>query len=150
MGQCDLRITDLAKKCPDIFSDRFLLITCLDSSTKVCQLSVWKSYLEKASIPHQWVSAGALIMPEGTARLFGDKKTFFGFDELYLLSAPPPREFKPDTHFTSDQCVFFDGVPDSVFVHLQKSGADGLLADGCGLNFAVTDLESAKKITNSK
>lgn len=118
---------------------RSMLVTCIDSSPQPARLGKWVQILEQAGVRYEKLRDFVWIHESDASRAFDCKGAFVGFDEVYLLKKKLPDVPVLTSRFTSDGTNFEDGLPDALVSSLTALGADGYLADGCGVNFAIDD-----------
>ncbi len=109
-GFVDLTINEVFKYYPDFFRSLDLLITCLDSSPKLPELTKWMEYLRGTGWQHEIIGDKVWIPSVHLVEVFGQGKTFYHFDELYLLKGIPLREVLPKKHYTTDGRDFSEKV----------------------------------------
>ena len=145
-GFVDLTISDIYEHYPAFFQSYDLLITCLDSSSKVIEQKKWLEYLEVAGFAYRFAGSHVWIPSAQIEKLFKEGKTFFGFDEAYLLHGYPKGKKLPRRRYTTDGSNFIDKISVQFIQHMKQLEAIRFLADGCGLNFACESHSVAKKI----
>ena len=138
VGQFEARISDLVSECPGAVSECFLVVDILDSTSPVASLSAWTQGLDDAGIAWTAVDGRVVIAPEAVPRLVAARKTFYGFDQVWLCSRMPRAGEIPAGRFTSDVAAFESGMPEPLHALAVQPWFVALLADGCGLNVATS------------
>ena len=138
VGQFEARLSDLVSECPGAMSGCFLVVDILDSTSPVASLSAWTQGLDDAGIAWTAVDGRVVIAPEAVPRLVAARKTFYGFDQVWLCSRMPRAGEIPAGRFTSDAASFEAGMPEPLRALAGQSWFVALLADGCGLNVATS------------
>jgi hypothetical protein len=143
-GTVDVRISDVHKQVPSLFENRGLLITCLDSSSPVA-LGKWQENLSAGRIAWRKIAQAVWIEPASVTAAFRVGETFYGFDEVYFLSAPPIESAVPQNIFTVPRYSFEEGIPEEFVQAFHRLDALGYLTDGAGfeLNYAFLDKKDA-------
>jgi len=116
----------------------FLVVDILDSSSPVAALSGWTRGLDDAEIAWNAVDGRVVIAPDAVPRLVAARKTFYGFDQVWLCSRGPRAGEVPAGRLTSDAASFESGVPEPLRSIAGQPWFVALLADGCGLNVATS------------
>jgi hypothetical protein len=69
-----------------------------------------------------------------------ERRLFTGFDEIWFFSCNlPPFDLASAPSATSDAANFSLTMPEELLIAIEKTSCIAVLADGCGLNYAVTD-----------
>jgi hypothetical protein len=133
-GFTDLTISEIGRYCPCFINNMSMLITCLDSTSSVINLSRWVQILEKRKFVFERFD-DSLWFPVGeTLRIFKEGFTFNGFDEVYFFKDKPLAESVTSV-FSSAVFDFSENVPNDFVEGFRAIGATRYLSDGCGLNF---------------
>jgi hypothetical protein len=145
-GYAEGHIDDIYNAFIGFFKGYSILITCLDSDTNVSGITKWLQYLEESHIPYSVHGTAIFIGERYIDQLFLDKKTFFGFDSLFLCNhvLEPMLVDK----YTTEIVRFDKEVPSSFISGMKKMGAVRFLADGIGLNYSCESSEVANGIIN--
>ena len=138
VGRFEARICDLVSECPACLAECFLVVDILDSSSPVAALSGWTRGLDDAEIAWNAVDGRVVIAPDAVPRLVAARKTFYGFDQVWLCSRGPRAGEVPAGRLTSDAASFESGVPEPLRSIAGQPWFVALLADGCGLNVATS------------
>jgi len=78
----------------------------------------------------------ALLLTGATYQwVFLDEQVFCGFDEIFVFDHVPDLTYYPVPPYTSDWCLFWDGVPQTLLRYVSEVGASCYMSDGCGLNY---------------
>ena len=145
-GFVDSSITEVYRCFSQFLQSRDILITCLDSTPQVAKLEKWRAHLIHAQINHQVIGDAVYISSQHVEALFKLGKTFYGFDELYLLRQRPALKDLPGRRYTSDGFNFSEQLPPDFVAAFIRLRAEGYLSDGCGLNFASQSLDLARHL----
>jgi len=130
--QSQARIPELYPLVPDWFDRVGILLVCLDSQRQMLEVTVSPNRLEqKAQLvgPKLWFGPGL------GRTLFRSDGFFCGFDALYTYdsgSEAPNKLPSFDRTTESDDLLMAHG-PENLLDDMNKSGANGYFADGCGL-----------------
>lgn len=135
-GFADLTITEVGKLCPEFFSDMALLVTCVDSTHAVSSLDRWFMALKEQDYVFEVIGRAVWISRENAGGVVRDGKTFFGFDEMYLIQAKVYERDLKGSVFTTDGFNFGEELPPDFVNQFRCLPAVRYLSDGCGLNFA--------------
>lgn len=146
-GLVDAKISDVYDHLPGFFHSFDLLVTRLDSSVSLKDIRKWVEYIAHSGWQYQILGDAVWISSNYVDRVFHEQKTFFGFDEVYLLRGVP-KNTPPGEHFTSDGYDFSKEVPARFIECMTHVGAVRYLSDGCGLNFACESQELADKLAS--
>lgn len=127
------------ERMPDFFSGHGMLITCLDSNPCPVELGGWQKNLAASGIKHAPIGKSVWIASEDVRAVFRQGKTFFGFDEIYLMRSLPENSLPklPGRIFTPDGVQFANSVPKQLVETMLALSSDRYLSDGTGigLNF---------------
>ena len=145
-GFVDLTINEVFKYYPSFFQPFNILITCLDSSPRLPDLTKWMQYLKRTGWRYQIIGDKVWIHSANLFDIFEQGKTFYHFDEVYLVQGIPQIDAMPYRHYTTDGRDFSENVPQEFIEMFLKLGATRYLSDGCGLNFVCESLEITKKL----
>ena len=140
-GHIEGSISSLVEKVPDLYANFSMLITCLDSTSDLPTLNKWIEYIKKKNCNFEIVGKSIWIPPFIVPEIFEDNRTFFGFDEFYLLNHSPKKEIIIDNVFTTDSYDFNSTIPDQFLKYFQELGAVRYLSDGIGINFGCESIE---------
>jgi hypothetical protein len=124
-------------------ADTEVLISTVDSSSRVTELTSLKPLLDRLGATHSDLDAGVVIDGETLLTLICGQDFFDGFDELWFFNAMP-SEAKPEAvPLTSD--VQLTHPPADVLVQwMLDSNCIAGLGDGVGLNFVTFDESLAR------
>lgn len=145
----DLSISYLYEQYNQLFSNCSMLITCLDSSRELVKLDKWISFVENQRIKYEKIGESFYFESAMVENLFLSKKTFYGFDEIYLFKNKKPS-FSPDEQFTPEVVSFANKLPNKLVKIIQEINAEIFISDGigCGLNIASTSPLDVYKIND--
>ncbi len=145
-GFIDSNITESYETYPDFFDSYSLLITCLDSAFGPAELPKWMRYLKQTGWDYSVIGKFVWIPSRHVKELFDHGKTFYGFDEIYLLKHYPVGTHLPANRYTTDGYNFAEKTPAAFLKSLRQLGAPRYLSDGCGLNFVCKSRALASRI----
>lgn len=145
-GFVDLTINEVFKYYPEFFKSLDILITCLDSSPHLPDLTKWMNYLKQTGWHYKMVGDKMWIPSVHVSDVFKQGKTFYHFDEAYLVRGIPGQETLPTRHYTTDGYDFSEEIPSDFIETFLRLGAVRYLSDGSGLNFVCESLEVAEKL----
>ena len=137
-GFRDVTIPTFAAANQSIFSKRSALVTCVDSSTSPASAAGWMRLLTANGVDFERVGDFVWIPASQVVQSLNIPRAFTGFDEIYLVRKKPESAIAILRHFTSDGVTFVEGLPDELERQMHSVMADLYVADGSGLNFAVT------------
>lgn len=137
-GFRDLAIPLFAAANQSLFSSSSALVTCIDSCTTPASATGWLRLLNSKGVEFERVGDFVWIPASHLAQSLAIPGAFTGFDELYLVRWKPESGAAISKHFTSDGINFGEALPDELHDQMQSVVADLYVADGCGLNFAVS------------
>ncbi|MCI0563743.1 MAG: hypothetical protein MN733_35160 [Nitrososphaera sp.] len=143
-GFVDLTISEAYIYYPECLTSHGLLVTCLDSTDAVATLDKWLESLSLAKISHEVINRAVYIPQASVSALFAHGKTFYGFDEIYLVQSPPTSI--PEGRFTTDGFDFGEEIPKEFWEIFDALGAVRYFADGCGLNFVCESRDIAERL----
>lgn len=121
-----------------LFSTRSALITCVDSCTTPALAVGWMRLLTINGVKFERVDNFVWIPSSCLVQSFDIPRAFTGFDEIYLVRRKPDSTAAISKHFTSDGVKFDEAPPVELGDQMQSIMADLYVADGCGLNLAVS------------
>jgi hypothetical protein len=141
-GNIDATISSVAECCPEFFDSLSILITGLDSSDAPALLTKWSDYIfSRGWEGTQLINEKYVYIPEHYVKLlFEEGKTFFHFDEVFLLDKPPERCDK-EKLYISERYDFSTELPDTFVELFIRIKARRFLSDGVGLNYACLSRE---------
>jgi len=150
-GNIDATISSVAEYCPEFFDGLSILITGLDSSNAPALLTKWKNYIfSRGWEGVQLINEKYVYIPEQFVRLlFEERKTFFNFDEIFLLDIPPERCDK-EKLYTSERYNFSKELPDAFLEFFRRIKARRFLSDGIGLNYACLSGEEESMLLDKE
>jgi hypothetical protein len=122
-----------------IINSWWCVITVLDSSFEPQLWTKVASTLRKRSIPHDALENGIVLPPGIVTQPAICELLFYGFDELCFFHDCPSDAFQMPLHFTSETWQFDrqeEQFP-TISRYFDQLGIAALMADGCGLNFAI-------------
>lgn len=113
-------------------------------------METWRKQLDAAGIGSYIIGTSVWIEASKVATLFREAKTFYGFDEVYLLTSRPDAKIIPRESFTADRLTFTKGVPEALASAMTRLNASAYLSDGTGigLNFACDSKGAANKLSH--
>jgi hypothetical protein len=148
-GKTQSSISQLANNFPSIFEDTGILVTCLDSVVDLSRAVGWFAYLEKCNLHFVRSAVGVYLPDHSATAVIRDGRTFFGFDEIFLVREVPSSDLSPwPEHWTSDRADLSTGVPSSLWDAYSRIGAQAFFADGSGLNYLVTAENKMAQFSN--
>jgi hypothetical protein len=148
-GHLEGSISSLAEKVPEFFSNFSILITCLDSTLDIQTLTKWIDYVKKKECNFEMIGRSMWVPPSFVPEIFQDNRTFFGFDELYLLKHFPKKEIIIENTFTTDGYDFSSTIPSDFFHYFQDLEAVRYLSDGLGINFGCESIEIVNSLLST-
>lgn len=135
---------------PEFYAGYGALITCLDSNSCPSEMGQWLRMLADAGIRFQVAGKAVWVDKDNLQKAFHQGKTFFGFDEIYLLASFPLKTPKlPARVFTSDGCQFDKEVPSALLDAMSALGCVRYLSDGTGIGMNVV-CESSRTLDKVK
>lgn len=157
-GYAALSIFDIQTLLSDAAdSENGLLITILDSAPNGDGLWKWRAYLTSRGIPNAESPGPVWIPPHHMKALFEDDKTFFGFDEVYVMKSRPValpdslHYFEQTTHDFANECpqTFIDQFK-VLNATLYFSDGDANPSNRMEMNFAVPSLAALRSIEEAE
>jgi hypothetical protein len=145
-GFINLSISTIIKYYINFFDGLSMLITCIDSNPKVINLSKWMKYLDIRKFNYKIIGNSVWIPQKYISELLIGSKTFYGFDEVYLLKNIPKIGLIDDNVYTTDGYDFSKCVPDNFLNKFNNIGAIRYLSDGLGLNFGCESIEIVENL----
>lgn len=146
-GYCNNSIKNLYKNFPEFFSDLSLLITCLDSDTKLSDKKEILELFNNINCKFKIVSKSIFIDFSNVDKLLNNSKGIIShFDEIYLFDKSLVNEIVINGSFTTDGFNFEERVPSEFIDLFIKIGAKRYVSDGCGLNFVCESEIVASKL----
>lgn len=145
-GFVNLSISTITKYYLHFFERLSILITCIDSNPKVNTLSKWIRYLDIKGFSYKIIGSSIWVPSQYVSELLTDSKTFYGFDELYLLKDIPNINFLDENVYTTDAYNFSNYIPDNFLNKFNKIGAIRYLSDGLGLNFGCESIDVVENL----
>ena len=145
-GFVDLTITEVHADYPRFFEGFDMLITCLDSSPQIIELTKWMDYLQRTRWNYRVIGRAVWIDSANVAAVFKQSKTFYGFDEIFLMRGVPRAASLPRYHYTPGGQTFAKRIPSSLTRAIASLKAHRYLADGCGLNYVCESQGVAREL----
>lgn len=134
-GYCDNSIVNLFKNYYEFFRNFSILITCLDSDINISNKKAILNMLNNIDCKYEVLNKSIFVDSRHVKKVFGVKKIFTHFDEIYLFEGKLDKEIIVNESYTADGYNFDKEVPNEFIRLFTDFGAKRYLSDGCGLNF---------------
>ena len=106
--------------------------------------------LDFHSVDFEIISGNVCLSIENLRKAISTE-AFSGFDEVWIISGPPPAfDLTPLPTATSDGSDFSSGIPDELSNAVEKTRCVAIVGDGCGLNFVTTDRRIQKELVKAE